>query len=305
MTGATMNAAGLAMQQLEPFLTELRPELHRYCSRLLGSVIEGEDLVQDVMIRAMGAAEAADQPGNLRAWAFKVAHNRAIDLLRSRGLRHTEPIDVALDVEDLLEPDPLETVLREEAVRIALARFLELPVNQRSVVILKDILDEPIAGIAEMLGLTTDSVKAHLARGRAVLKRAAEHPELPPARPATSPEVAPLRRPFQRPRVGRSAELAGPGCQIESIASSAAGRCQSGRTIFHVLFPEGAGEPSARVDGRARGDLVRNNPIALPDYFMWLEWRDGTISFIHDYRYATYLMSTVQAAATDLMADCQ
>ena len=146
---------------------ELRPELHRYCSRLLGSVIEGEDVVQDTLAKAFIALDGLAETPPLRAWLFRIAHNRALDVLRSKAIRAAEPIEAAHHVVDQASPDPLEELMRQEAVKTAVSRFAELPIPQRSVIILKDVLDEPLAEIASLLDLTVDSVKAHLARGRA------------------------------------------------------------------------------------------------------------------------------------------
>ena len=66
---------------------ELRPELHRYCARLMGSVIEGEDVVQDTFTRAYVALDELQEVPPLRAWLFKIAHNRAVDLLRLAFVR--------------------------------------------------------------------------------------------------------------------------------------------------------------------------------------------------------------------------
>src|SRR6201999_4046403 len=111
----------------------------------------------------------ADMP-QLRPWLFRIAHNRALDLLRSRALRQTQPIEAASEVTDETNLDPMEVLMRQEAVKTAVSRFAELPLPQRSVVILKDVLDESLKDIAELLNLSVDAVKAHLARGRARLR---------------------------------------------------------------------------------------------------------------------------------------
>jgi RNA polymerase sigma factor (sigma-70 family) len=154
---------------------ELRPDLHRYCARLMGSVIDGEDVVQDALVRAFVALQDLEEEPPLRPWLFRIAHNRALDLLRSREVRMAEPIDAARDVADLAQSDPLEMLMREEAVKTAVSRFVELPTLQRSVVILKDVLDESLIEIAALLDLTVDAVKAHLARGRAHLREINAH----------------------------------------------------------------------------------------------------------------------------------
>ena len=61
----------------------LRPELHRYAARLMGSVIDGEDVVQDTFARAIEAIDEERDMPSLRAWLFRIAHNRALDLLRA------------------------------------------------------------------------------------------------------------------------------------------------------------------------------------------------------------------------------
>jgi len=106
----------------------LRPELHRYCARLMGSVIDGEDVVQDTLVRAVVALQAMAETPPLRPWLFRIAHNRALDLLRSRAVRLAEPIDAALDVADPAGRDPVETLMRQEAVQTAVSRFVELPI---------------------------------------------------------------------------------------------------------------------------------------------------------------------------------
>jgi hypothetical protein len=98
-----------------------------------------------------------------------------------------EPIDAAADVTDSAQPDALEMLMRKEAVKTAVSRFAELPTLQRSVVVLKDVLDESLIEIAALLDLTVDAVKAHLARGRAHLREINGHGrQFPDARPASA-----------------------------------------------------------------------------------------------------------------------
>ena len=99
----------------------VRPELHRYCARLTGSVVEGEDIVPEALAKALYALSLQPEVPALCPWLFRVAHNQAIDFLRSHGRKLT---DVRDNLEDLAGYDdrPEPTV-----VRAALARFLELP----------------------------------------------------------------------------------------------------------------------------------------------------------------------------------
>jgi len=146
-------------------LESLRPELHRYCSRLVGSVIEGEDVVADTLAKAFIALDGLAEAPPLRAWLFRIAHNVRWTYYVAKPSEQLRPIEAAHHVVDQASPDPLEELMRQEAVKTAVSRFAELPIPQRMVIILKDILDEPLAEIASLLDLTIDSVKAHLARG--------------------------------------------------------------------------------------------------------------------------------------------
>jgi len=153
----------------------------------MGSLIDGEDVVQDTLIRAFVALQDLEEAPPLRPWLFRIAHNRALDLLRSRAVRMAEPIDAASDVAGSASPDPVEMLMRQEAVKTAVSRFVELPTLQRSVVILKDVLDESLIEIATLLDLTVDAVKGHLARGRARLREVnAQAGQLSEARTASA-----------------------------------------------------------------------------------------------------------------------
>ncbi|HXL48964.1 MAG TPA: sigma-70 family RNA polymerase sigma factor, partial [Xanthobacteraceae bacterium] len=190
MSGGSSSPHSARHAELLALAEKLRPELHRYCARLMGSVIDGEDVVQDTFARAFAALNQLEEDQPIRAWLFRIAHNRALDLLRSRAIRAAEPIEAADAVADPESPDPVEVMMRREAVETAVSRFVELPTAQRSVVILKDVLDQSLEEIAGMLDLTVNAVKAHLARGRARLKaiNAQAPAKLAPRQP--SPAVA-------------------------------------------------------------------------------------------------------------------
>jgi RNA polymerase sigma-70 factor (ECF subfamily) len=187
----------------------MRPELHRYCARLMGSVIDGEDVVQDTFARAFVALDEVPNVPPLRAWLFRIAHNRALDLLRSGSIRAAEPIEAAREVADPESPDPVEALMRREAVETAVSRFVELPTVQRSVVILKDVLDQSLEEIADMLDLTVNAVKAHLSRGRGPAQ-GYQRAGACSARAGTAvARRGPLCRPVQPARLGRAARDAG------------------------------------------------------------------------------------------------
>src|SRR5688572_21182098 len=76
-------------------ITQLRPSLHRFCSRMTGSVLDGEDVVQDALIQAYRKLDTFDDTRPLKPWLFRIAHNRCIDFLRRRGLREETEAAVA------------------------------------------------------------------------------------------------------------------------------------------------------------------------------------------------------------------
>jgi RNA polymerase sigma factor (sigma-70 family) len=270
---------------------ELRPELHRYCARLMGSVIEGEDVVQDTFTRAYLALDELQEVPPLRAWLFKIAHNRAIDLLRSRAIRATEPIEAAHEVIDPGSPDPEEILMRREVVETAVSRFAELSIVQRSVVILKDVLDQSLEEIAALLDLTVNSVKAHLARGRARLEAInaqtpASSAPLPPS-PAVARYVALFNR---RDFDGLRAMLADDVRLIQSAYPQRTGAADVG--MFFGIYSRSAPVrlAPAWLDGREVIAVYEDPEGVKPSYLMWLEWSADRISFIRDYRHVRYVI---------------
>jgi len=277
--------------------SELRPELHRYCARLMGSVIDGEDVVQDTFARAFLALDELDEAAPLRPWLFRIAHNRALDLLRSRAIRAAEPIEAAHDVADQATPDPVEMLMRQEAVKTAVSRFTELPILQRSVVIMKDVLDEPLAEIGALLDLTVDAVKAHLARGRARLREInARDDRLADARPASAAVARYVALFNQRDWDGLRALLADDVKLNQATHPLRIGRADVG--VFFSIYAkmDSVWLAPAWLDDREVIAVFENCGDPKPSYMMWLEWRDGQISFIRDYRYVRYV-----AAEADLV----
>lgn len=287
--------AGSPVAQLLQLADELRPELHRYCARIMGSVIDGEDVVQDTFARALTALDELHDAPPLRAWLFKIAHNRALDLLRSRKVREGPPLEAAEDLPDPKTPDPLELVMREEALGTAVSRFTELPTLQRSAVILKDVLDHSLEEIAALLELTVDAVKGHLARGRAQLDKVNAQRKPPPAARAATSLVARYVDLFNRHDwEALRALLADDVRLIQSSHPPRAGAQDVG--MFFGLYSRNP--PGRLVPGWLEGRevvAVFTDPLASrPSYLMWLEWRDGKITFIRDYKYVRYVIDDAE-----------
>src|SRR5713226_3770768 len=220
----------------------------------------------------------------LRPWLFRIAHNRALDLLRGRAVRMTEPIAAAADVVDPAIPDPVEMLMRQEAVKTAVSRFAELPTLQRSVVILKDVLDEQLTEIAALLDLTVDAVKGHLARGRARLRQInAQAGPLSDARPASAAVARYVALFNQRDWDGLRALLADDVKLSQSTYPLRVGSADVG--VFFTIYAriDGLWLSPAWLEGREVIAVFEDRADPKPSYMMWLEWRDGRVSFIRDY----------------------
>ena len=161
-------------------IATLRPSLHRYCARMTGSVMDGEDVVQEALFEAYRKLDKFDESRPMRPWLFRIAHNRCIDFLRRRGVRHEA--EVAAAVPDNTEPPepPLETGKAVEHL------VLTLPPKERACLLLKDVFDYSLEEIAELVDSTVGGVKAALNRARTKLAKTS-----PPAKSArsASPEL--------------------------------------------------------------------------------------------------------------------
>lgn len=274
-------------------LSALRPELHRYCARLMGSVIDGEDVVQDAFLRVLAALPGRDGEAPLRPWLFRIAHNRAMDVLRGRGPRRTEPMEAAFAVADDTSDDPAERLVRREAVGLAMAQFSELPVMQRSVVILKDVMGESLGDIAAMLDLSVDGVKGHLARGRSRLRVIAGRPATEVPRPAPSTELARYIDLFNARDWDSLRAMLAQDARLQQSAYP----LRTGPTV-REFFGIYAGYGGVRLapawlDGREVIAVFEDGAMA-PSHVMWLEWQDGQIVYIRDYRYVGYVLAEAE-----------
>src|SRR5262249_52929106 len=145
-------------------ITSLRPRLHRYCSRMTGSILDGEDVVQEALFQAYRRLETFDDSQPLAPWLFKIAHNRCIDFLRRRSVRRKAEAEAAKPV--FVPPiEPSEPALSRAVERLVLS----LPPKERACVLLKDVFDYSLEEIADLVGSTVGAVKAALNRGRAKL----------------------------------------------------------------------------------------------------------------------------------------
>jgi RNA polymerase sigma-70 factor (ECF subfamily) len=210
MTAGT--GAGAFDSETEPF----RRELLAHCYRMLGSLDEAEDLVQETYLRAWRSYGTFEGRSSLRTWLYRIATNVCLTALEQRGRRAlpsglgapaddpdapitlpgagvswVEPIPDARVVSDAA--DPAEVVAAGEGLRLALIASLQyLAPRQRAVLLLREVLGFPAAEVAAMLGISTAAVKSALQRGRARLGEAAPEPGqlVEPADPRAREQLA-------------------------------------------------------------------------------------------------------------------
>src|SRR5215207_2985241 len=157
-----MNIPGEIREPFDRLFGEMRPKLHRYCARMTGSTIDGEDVLQEALAKALEALPAAGPISHPEAWLFRIAHNAALDFLRRRARLEAGRSDEDPD----MVADPENPAASREAAAASLRTFMQLTVSQRSTVILMDVLGYSLREVGAVLDVSIPSVKASLHRGR-------------------------------------------------------------------------------------------------------------------------------------------
>jgi RNA polymerase sigma-70 factor (ECF subfamily) len=180
---------------LEPY----RRELHAHCYRMLGSLHDAEDALQDAMLRVWRGLDGLQDRGSLRAWLYRIATNASLDIVVRRKKRllpceyapaadPNEPPGQPVGDQIWLEPYPDETLEVEdgcaspdaryeqrEAVELAfVAAMQELPARQRAVLILREVLGFSAKEVGETLETSVPSVNSALQRARKTVDAGAE-----------------------------------------------------------------------------------------------------------------------------------
>jgi RNA polymerase sigma-70 factor (ECF subfamily) len=285
----TPNAS--AATDLDGLLAGMRPKLHRYCARMVGSVIDGEDVLQDALIKAVESFASAGPVGNPEGWLFRIAHNTALDFLRRRtrqeALRSGEEVDMIAD--------PADSVANRQIASASLRTFMRLPVAQRSSVILMDVLGCSLREVCEVMDISLAAAKAALHRGRTQLRELAQEPEDSP-----HPDLSKTDRDRLGAYVARFnardfdaiRAMIADDVRLELVNKMR----MNGKTEVSRYF----GNYSRVGDWHLVPGLVERHPAILvfdprepgsgPKYFMLLQWSADKVATIRDFRHAPYVI---------------
>ncbi len=289
MTSVTELPATMA--EIDQLLARLRPKLHRYCARMVGSVIDGEDVLQDALIKAVEAFAAAGPIGNPEGWLFRIAHNTALDFLRRRvrqeALRSAEEVDMIAD--------QLDVVTSRQIAGASLRTFMRLPVAQRSSVILRDVLGCSLQEVCAVMDYSLPAVKAALHRGRARLRELAEEADdLPQPRmsEADRARLGAYVAHFNARDFDAIRGLIADDIRLDLVNKTR----MNGKAEVSRYF----GNYDKVTDWHLAPGLVEGHPAILvfdpgekggpPKYFMLLRWSAGKVATIRDFRHAAYVI---------------
>jgi RNA polymerase sigma-70 factor (ECF subfamily) len=282
---------------LNRLLVAMRPKLHRYCARMVGSVIDGEDVLQDALVKAVEAFPGAGPLRHPEGWLLRIAHNTALDFLRRRSRQAAIFSEAELD----MVADELDAVTSRQIASASLRTFMRLPDTQRACVILSDVLGHSLREVCDILDSSLPAVKASLHRGRALSEIAGEAEHVPQPR-LSETERAQLdayvahfnARDFDAIRAMIADDI-----RLDLVNRTR----MRGKVEVSRYF----GNYSAAGDWRLVPGLVEGRPAILvfdpndgdapPKYFMLLGWDGDKVATIRDFRYATYVLDGAEYRA--------
>ena len=299
MTGLHDQSAATTEARLRAFEREaagLRAKLHRYASRMVGSVIDGEDIVQEALAKGFVAIRNGDMPDRTEPWLFRIAHNAALDFLRKRAHLPGRESEVELDtIAD--ENSVLDARIAAEA---SLAELMQLPPAQRCAVVLKDVLGHSLEEIGEILETSDMAIKGALQRGRESLRKLAAAPRMASARPALDRQDMRRLGDYVAAFNARDFDTLR-GLLAEDVKLELVNRLRAdGKEFVGNYFGRYADEThwhfaTGLVEGRP-AILVTSpeRPDGPPRYFILIDWEDGRIAGIRDFLFADYVMDGLE-----------
>ncbi|KRQ08206.1 sigma-70 family RNA polymerase sigma factor [Bradyrhizobium manausense] len=285
----------LATVDIEALLARMRPKLHRYCARMVGSVIDGEDVLQDALIKAIDALPSVSPVVNPQGWLFRIAHNTALDFLRRRNrqaaLHSAEEVDMIAG--------QLDDVESRQIAATSLRTFMRLPVAQRSSVILMDVLGCSLSEVCDIMDFSMPAVKAALHRGRTQLREFAEEPDDVPQPGLSEADRTRLNayvshfnaRDFDAIRAMIADDV-----RLELVnRTRLKGKAEVSRYFGNYSKVSDWHLEAGQVEGRPAILVFDPNvPNGRPKYFVLLNWSADKLAIIRDFRHAAYVIDGAQ-----------
>jgi RNA polymerase sigma-70 factor (ECF subfamily) len=285
-----MTQERLDLEAFGQLARDLRPRLHRYAARMVGSALDGEDVVQEALAKAAEALPTIAHIEKLEGWLFRIAHNCALDALRRR--KRQEAMRSEAEVDSFA--DASAAADSRVAAASSLAAFLRLPATQRACVALIDVLGHSVVETTEILGVSLAAAKAALHRGRARLRNLAQAPDAPiPALAATERErLRAYADRFNARDFDALRDLLADDVRLDLVNR----RRLAGRkdvSVYFSRYAEGSDWRLAPGVAEGRPVLLVSDPADPSEatvYVVTLEWAAGRIKAIRDFRYAAYAM---------------
>ena len=299
--GTSDHAQSAAAQKpVEQLFGEFRPRLHRYCARMTGSVIDGEDVVQEALLKAIEAAPKTEPITNPEGWLFRIAHHAALDFLRRRTREEAQHANEDLDMVAAAR-NPVED---RQIAAASLGTFMRLPASQRSSVILSDVLGHSLQEICEIVGGSVPAIKAALQRGRGRLRTLAAEADDAPGPVLAEPERTRLKTYVERFNAHDFDAVR--TMLAEDVRLELVNRVRlDGKKNVAPYFSNYAARPHWRfvagfVD-RCPAMLVydADDPDLRLKYFVLLAWAGEQIVGIRDFVFARYVMDGAELAVLD------
>jgi RNA polymerase sigma-70 factor (ECF subfamily) len=285
-------------RDFETMLTAMRPTLHRYCARMTGSTFDGEDVVQEAMLKALTAQGSVGPLDNPEGWLFRIAHNAALDFLRRR--RHAPQPQTEEELAMIAAPDTPDPDIATASLRT----FLRLPALQRSTVILKDVLGHSLEEISAIIGASVPAAKSALQRGRIRLRELAAEPDdiqLPMLSEVMRARLMAYVEGFKAGDFNAVREMLADDVKLDLVAKlQKRGRGEVGEYYARYAASEQWAFAAGAVDGRA-AMLVYDREVSLeaPAYFVALDFDGNRVCGVHDFLFARYALEGVAILALD------